>query len=161
MKTTKLGAMILGLFILAAGALLGARATKVYFEDGGAKLVVESGGEIELQSGATLDMQSGATIGATAATVTTLTATTVNAATIAGTTLVLDAGGGADEATLAAGSSTFVGAVKLTGAAAPPAVCAAGTAGTLYYDSDINKLCVCNATAYVLADDSSTTTGCS
>ena len=35
--------------------------TLVYTEQGGAKLIVESGGEIEVQSGATLDVQSGAT----------------------------------------------------------------------------------------------------
>lgn len=43
-----------------AGGVLGARATKVYFEDGGNKLVVADGGEIEIQSGGTLDVQSGA-----------------------------------------------------------------------------------------------------
>lgn len=50
---------------------------------------------------------------------------------------------------------------QLVGTSAPPVACAGGTAGTIYYDSDINKLCVCNATNYVLVDDATTTTGCS
>ncbi len=77
------------------------------------------------------------------------------------TTAVIDAGGGADEITVAAASTTVTGSLILPIASAPPAACASGTKGTIYYDSDINKLCVCNATAYVLVDDSSTTTGCS
>jgi hypothetical protein len=77
------------------------------------------------------------------------------------TSAVVDAAGGADELTVAAGSSTFIGAVKLTGAAAPPVACAAGTVGTIYVDSDIAKACICNGTNYVLMNDDSTTTGCS
>jgi hypothetical protein len=77
------------------------------------------------------------------------------------TTIVLDAGGGADEVSIAAGSVTVTGSLVLPIASAPPAACAAGTKGAIYYDSDINKLCICNATAYVLVDDATTTTGCS
>lgn len=117
-------------------------ATKVYFDYGGDKLVVASGGELEVQSGGTIDMQSGATIGATAATITTVTATTVNATTVAAT-------------------SSTASYSKLTGASAPPVACAAGTAGTSYFDSDIAKTCICNGTNYVLANDDTTTTGCS
>ena len=77
------------------------------------------------------------------------------------TTVVIDAGGTADEITVAAGSTTVLGTLILPIASAPPAACAAGTKGAVYYDSDINKLCICNATNYVLANDDSTTTGCS
>lgn len=76
------------------------------------------------------------------------------------TTAVIDAGGGADEVTVAAGSVTLTGSLILPIASAPPAACSSGTKGTIYYDSDINKLCVCNATDYVLVDDATTTTGC-
>lgn len=136
-------ALILAVALVAAGSLaaLAQYATKVYFDYGGDKLVIASGGEIEVQSGGTVDFQSGATVGATAATITTVTSTTVNATTVSGTT------------------GTFTGAFKLAGAAAPPVACAAGTAGTIYYDSDVNELCVCNASGYVQIDDM--TTGCS
>jgi hypothetical protein len=77
------------------------------------------------------------------------------------TGLVIDAAGGADEVTIATASTTIVGAFKLTASTAPPVACAAGTEGTVYVDSDIHKICICNATAYVLANDDSTTTGCS
>lgn len=77
------------------------------------------------------------------------------------TTVVVDAGGSADEITVAAGSTTVLGTLILPIASAPPAACAAGTKGAVYYDSDINKLCLCNATNYVLVNDDSTTTGCS
>ena len=77
------------------------------------------------------------------------------------TTVVIDAGGTADEITVAAGSTTVLGTLILPIASAPPAACAAGTKGAVYYDSDINKLCICNATNYVLANDDRTPTGCS
>jgi len=77
------------------------------------------------------------------------------------TTVVIDAGGTADEITVAAGSTTVLGTLILPIASAPPAACAAGTKGAVYYDSDINKLCLCNATNYVLVNDDSTTAGCS
>ena len=77
------------------------------------------------------------------------------------TTAVIDAGAGADEITVAAGSTTILGTLVLPIASAPPAACAAGTKGAIYYDSDINKLCLCNGTNYVLVNDDSTTTGCS
>lgn len=50
---------------------------------------------------------------------------------------------------------------QLAGSSAPPVACAGGTAGTIYFDSTISKLCVCNGTNYVLVDDATTTTGCS
>lgn len=137
MKHTKiLYALLLGL-VFGAAAGISQHATKVYFDYGGDKLVVASGGELEVQSGGTVDMQSGATIGASAATVTTLTATTIS------------------------GTSSTLSYSKLTGATAPPVACAAGTAGTSYFDSDIAKTCICNGTNYVLANDDTTTTGCS
>lgn len=77
------------------------------------------------------------------------------------TGFVVDAAGGADELTIATASTTITGAFKLTASTAPPVACAAGTEGTVYVDSDIHKLCICNATDYVLANDDSTTTGCS
>lgn len=142
MKHTKiLYALLLGL-VFGAAAGISQHATKVYFDYGGDKLVVASGGELEVQSGGTVDMQSGATIGASAATVTTLTATTGAITTISGT-------------------SSTLSYSKLTGASAPPVACAAGTAGTSYFDSDIAKTCICNGTNYVLANDDTTTTGCS
>lgn len=75
------------------------------------------------------------------------------------TTAVVDAGGGADEITVAAGSTVFVGLVQITKAAAPPVACAAGYEGGLYVDSDTHLLCVCNATGWVQVADG--TTGCS
>lgn len=77
------------------------------------------------------------------------------------TTAVIDAGGSTDEVTIAAGSTTIVGAFKLTASSAPPVACSAGTEGTYYVDSDIHKPCYCNGTNYVLASDDTTTTGCS
>lgn len=75
------------------------------------------------------------------------------------TTAVIDAGGGADEITVAAGSTVFVGLVQITKAASPPVACAAGYEGGLYVDSDTHLLCVCNASAWVQVADGST--GCS
>ena len=80
---------------------------------------------------------------------------------VTSTTVTLNPGGSTVELALAAGSSTFLGSLILPIASAPPAACASGTKGTLYYDSDINKLCLCNGTNYVLVNDDSTTTGCS
>jgi hypothetical protein len=59
------------------------------------------------------------------------------------------------------GLVAITGGFRLVPASAPPVACAAGTAGTVYYDSDINEPCMCNATNYVLMKDMSTTTGCS
>lgn len=75
------------------------------------------------------------------------------------TTAVIDAGGGADEISVAAASTTFVGLVRITQAAAPPVACAAGVEGGLYVDSDTHLLCICNASAWVQVADGST--GCS
>lgn len=80
---------------------------------------------------------------------------------VTSTTVTLNPGGSTVELALAAGSSTFLGSLILPIASAPPAACASGTKGTIYYDSDINKLCLCNGTNYVLVNDDSTTTGCS
>ncbi len=108
------------------------------------------------------------TVGAAVAVTTTAGAITLTAG---GTTqdislvsvdqVILDGEGGADEVTIDAGSTTIIGGLRLTGASAPPVACAAGTGGTIYFDSDISKLCVCNGTNYVLVDDATTTTGCS
>jgi hypothetical protein len=53
---------VLALVALAIAGVAGAQyTTKVYIEQGAAKLVVTSGGEIEVRSGGVLDIQSGAT----------------------------------------------------------------------------------------------------
>lgn len=44
---------------------------------------------------------------------------------------------------------------------APPYACDAAHEGVEYFDTDIKKKCICNGTAYVLANDDTTTTGCS
>lgn len=72
----------------------------------------------------------------------------------------LSVGGDPAELTIDTASTTVVGAFRLTGSAAPPVACAAGTAGTLYYDSTVNFTCICNGTAYVRTTDDTTTTGC-
>ncbi len=82
-----------------------------------------------------------------------------DALTATGATATVNAGGGAVELSLAAGSTTVIGAFMITKSAAPPVACAAGTEGTLYLDSDTHLLCVCNATGYVQVADG--TTGCS
>ena len=77
--------------------------------------------------------------------------------------VVIDGAGGDDELVidddevLVAATAAFRVAI----ASAPPVACASGTKATLYYDSDINKMCICNGTNYVLMNDDSTTTGCS
>jgi len=163
---------LLGLVAMVPLTLFAQRATKVYFDYGGDKLIVASGGELEVQSGGTVDMQSGATIGATAATITTLTATTGTITNLTATTgtiatvahatsIGVDAAGGTDEVTITddkvavSDEALFYTAT----ASAPPAACAAGTAGALYYDTDVNELCVCNATNWLKISDMST--GCS
>jgi hypothetical protein len=111
-----------------------------------------------------------ATVGGAAAVTTTAGAITLTAG---GTTqdislisvdqVIVDGAGGDDELVID-DDSVAVGAAAafyVAIAAAPPVACAAGTKGALYYDSDINKLCLCNATNYVLVNDDSTTTGCS
>lgn len=75
------------------------------------------------------------------------------------TSAVIDAGGGADEVTITAASTVVVGLLQITKASAPPAACAAGTEGGLYFDSDTHVLCACNASAWVQVADGST--GCS
>ena len=93
------------------------------------------------------------------------TSSTVTTATLtaAVTTAVVDAGGGTDELTVTTAYAA-VGVISLfypAKASAPPVACAGPTAGGEYYDTDINKLCRCNGTNFVLANDDSTTTGCS
>ncbi len=80
---------------------------------------------------------------------------------VSSSTISLNPGASTVELALAAGSSTFLGSLILPIASAPPAACAAGTKGTIYYDSDANVLCVCDATSYKLVADQSSTTGCS
>lgn len=111
-----------------------------------------------------------ATVGGAAAVTTTAGAITLTAG---GTTedisiisvdqVILDGAGGADELVIDDDTVTVGTAAVfiLAIASAPPAACAAGTKGAMYYDSDINKVCICNATNYVLMNDDSTTTGCS
>lgn len=79
------------------------------------------------------------------------------------TTIALDAAANADEVTVTANKVEIGAGVefRIIGASAPPAACAAGTKGSLYFDTDIAKMCVCNGTNYVLMNDDSTTTGCS
>jgi hypothetical protein len=73
------------------------------------------------------------------------------------TSAIIDAGAGADELTVTAGVSTFTGSLIIPISATVPVACAAGSKGTIYYDSDLNELCVCNATDYKQIDDMSTT----
>lgn len=77
--------------------------------------------------------------------------------------VIFDGAGGADELVIDDDSVTVgTAAAFIPGiASAPPVACAAGTKGAMYYDSDINKVCICNATNYVLMNDDSTTAGCS
>lgn len=92
-----------------------------------------------------------------------LTVSAVDVAVGASGTIALDAAGSTDELGVAE-NAVSVGAgvaFRLVGGSAPPVACGAGVKGTLYFDTDINKLCVCNGTNYVLANDDSTTTGCS
>ncbi len=83
---------------------------------------------------------------------------------LAGTTAIaFDAAGGTDEFGIAENAvsvSTGI-AFRLVGGTAPPVACGAGVKGTLYFDTDINKLCICNGTNYVLVNDDTTATGCS
>lgn len=76
-------------------------------------------------------------------------------------TVSLTATDGSDTSgfTVEPSGSRFSGLVRLVPAATPPAVCAAGTEGGLYLDSDTHLLCVCNATGWVQVADG--TTGCS
>lgn len=111
-----------------------------------------------------------ATVGGAAAVTTTAGAITLTAG---GTTedislisvdqVIVDGAGGADELIID-DDEVLVGsaaAFRLAIASAPPVACASGTKASMYYDSDINKVCICNGTNYVLANDDSTTTGCS
>lgn len=134
----RIAPLALVLAFIAVGALFGGYVTKVYIENGGNKLVVESGGEIEVQSGGTLDLQSGAVIPALDAYV-----------LLAGSTQSIS------------GRVDFTGVVVTPVAAAPPVACAAGTEGSTYIDSDVDFPCYCNGTNYVKFTDNSTTTGCS
>jgi hypothetical protein len=81
----------------------------------------------------------------------------------AATTIAFDAAASTDELGIAENSVSIGASVafRIVGSAAVPVACAAGTKGTIYYDTDINKMCVCNGTNYVLMNDDSTTTGCS
>lgn len=77
--------------------------------------------------------------------------------------VIVDGAGGSDELVID-DDEVLVGAeaaFRLAIASAPPVACASGTKASMYYDSDINKVCICNGTNYVLANDDSTTTGCS
>lgn len=128
---------------------------------GGAVAVTTTAGAIGLTAG-------GATQDITLTSVDDVILAATDDTTVAGdqfavntTTAVIDAGGGADEISVAAGATTLLGQLVLPIASAPPAACGAGTKGSIYYDSDINKLCLCNGTNYVLVNDDSTTTGCS
>jgi len=72
------------------------------------------------------------------------------------TTVTINPGGSAVELQMSAGVSTFLGSLILPISSAPPIACAAGSKGTVYYDSDTNLVCVCNATGYVqIADGTS------
>lgn len=78
-------------------------------------------------------------------------------------TIAFDAAGGTDELGIAENAVSIGASIafRIVGGSAPPVACAAGTKGTLYFDTDINKFCACNGTNYVLMNDDSTTTGCS
>lgn len=92
-----------------------------------------------------------------------LTVAAADIALGATTTIALDAAGSTDELGIAENSVSISAGIafRIVGGTAPPAACAAGTKGTMYYDTDINKMCLCNGTDYVLMNDDSTTAGCS
>ncbi len=64
----------------------------------------------------------------------------------------IDPAGGTDEIVVDNGITTFTGRVKLPTAATPPVACAAGTVAQVYYDTTINELCYCNASAWTAFD---------
>jgi hypothetical protein len=105
-----------------------------------------------------------ATVTTTAGVITlTVGGTTEDMSLISADQVIVDGAGGADELVID-DDEVLVGAAaafRLAIAAAPPVACASGTKASMYYDSDINKVCICNGTNYVLANDDSTTTGCS
>lgn len=63
------------------------------------------------------------------------------------------------EVTVTENAVALTGALKLPSGTAPPVACAAGTKATIYYDTDLNELCICNATNWLEIKDM--TTGCS
>lgn len=125
----------------------------VFGEDSGAASVTSVGGVVFGSSASTLALSASTDLTATAATV----------SFAPDTSFAVDVAGGTDELGIAEDSvSVSAGiAFRIVGGTAPPVACAAGVKGTLYFDTDINKMCVCNGTNYVLMNDDSTTTGCS
>jgi len=51
--------------------------------------------------------------------------------------------------------------IKLQGISSPPETCSASFAGAIYYDSNVNYHCSCNAVNWVRMSDPTDTTGCS
>ncbi len=73
--------------------------------------------------------------------------------------VTLQAGGGTEEINIDAGSvnmgyNTEFYPPKHT---APPVACAAGKAGAMYYDTNVNELCICNGTNWLEISDMATT----
>lgn len=75
------------------------------------------------------------------------------------TSIVLDAVGNTDEMTIGANSVTFGSNTEIYPpiGSAPPVACAAGKAGAIYYDSDLNEPCFCNGTDWKKFSDAATT----
>lgn len=55
--------------------------------------------------------------------------------------------------------ATFAREMASAEAATGRVACAGGTAGGMYYDTDVNELCICNGTSWLEVSDMST--GCS
>lgn len=86
-----------------------------------------------------------------------------DALTVTGASATINAAAGNVEITVGE-NSVAIGtgvAFRIVGGTAPPVACGAGVKGAIYFDTDVNKMCVCNGTNYVLMNDDSTTTGCS
>ena len=59
------------------------------------------------------------------------------------------------------GEISFQGPTRMNDGTAPAVACSVQMKGIFYFDTDINKACICNGTDYVLMNDDTTTTGCS
>lgn len=76
-----------------------------------------------------------------------------------GTYFDIDINGGSDELYLAENEFYVGNAVAFypPKASAPPLACSAGVSGAIYYDTDLNEPCFCNATDWKKFSDATTT----
>jgi hypothetical protein len=124
---------------------------------GGAVAITTTAGAIGLTAGGTTQDITLTSVDDIALVATDDTTVAGDDVSISSTTVKLNPGASTVELAMSAGVSTFLGSLILPIASAPPVACAAGSKGTIYYDSDLNELCVCNATDYKQIDDMSTT----